>query len=347
MVFYLNLRHIKILLSFTHTNIYNNSILDTKENILILAKKTILSESESIAKLIDFIDINFAEATQILFNSKGRLIVTGIGKSAIIAQKMVATFNSTGTPSLFLHASEAIHGDLGMVQPDDVVICISKSGNSPEIKILIPILKRFGNKLIAITGNITSFLAKESHYILNTTVDAESCPLNLAPTNSTTAQLVMGDALAVCLMELRNFNPEDFAKYHPGGALGKKLLLRVSNMLDETHKPSVTPNSSIKEVIFEISAKRLGVTAVIDNEKVVGIITDGDIRRMLNENDTFTHLTAKDIMTKNPKMIQSTTMVAEALNILEDFSITQLVVVDKGEYKGVIHLHDILKEGIV
>jgi arabinose-5-phosphate isomerase len=347
MVFYLNLRHIKILLSFTHTNIYNNSILDTKENILILAKKTILSESESIAKLIDFIDINFAEATQILFNSKGRLIVTGIGKSAIIAQKMVATFNSTGTPSLFLHASEAIHGDLGMVQPDDVVICISKSGNSPEIKILIPILKRFGNKLIAITGNITSFLAKESHYILNTTVDAESCPLNLAPTNSTTAQLVMGDALAVCLMELRNFTPEDFAKYHPGGSLGKKLLLRVKDMLDETHKPSVKPNSSIKEVIFEISAKRLGVTAVIENEKVIGIITDGDIRRMLNENDTFTHLTAKDIMTKNPKMIQSTTMVAEALNILEDFSITQLVVVDNREYKGVIHLHDILKEGIV
>jgi len=347
MVFYLNLRHIKILLSFTHTNIYNNSILDTKENILILAKKTILSESESIAKLIDFIDLNFAEATQILFNSKGRLIVTGIGKSAIIAQKMVATFNSTGTPSLFLHASEAIHGDLGMVQPDDVVICISKSGNSPEIKILIPILKRFGNKLIAITGNITSFLAKESHYILNTTVDAESCPNNLAPTNSTTAQLVMGDALAVCLMEMRSFTPEDFAKYHPGGALGKKLLLRVSNMLDETHKPSVTPNSSIKEVIFEISAKRLGVTAVIENDKVVGIITDGDIRRMLNENDTFTHLTAKDIMTKNPKMIQSTTMVAQALNILEDFSITQLVVVDNGEYKGIIHLHDILKEGIV
>lgn len=321
--------------------------MDTKENILILAKKTILSESESVAKLIDFIDLNFAEATKILFNSKGRLIVTGIGKSAIIAQKMVATFNSTGTPSLFLHASEAIHGDLGMVQPDDVVICISKSGNSPEIKILIPILKRFGNKLIAITGNITSFLAKESHYILNTTVDAESCPNNLAPTNSTTAQLVMGDALAVCLMEMRNFTPEDFAKYHPGGALGKKLLLRVSNMLDETHKPSVAPNSSIKEVIFEISAKRLGVTAVIENDKVVGIITDGDIRRMLNENDTFTHLTAKDIMTKNPKMIQSTTMVAEALNILEDFSITQLVVVDNGEYKGIIHLHDILKEGIV
>lgn len=330
--------------------------MNTKENILILAKKTILSESESIAKLIDYIDITFAEATQILFNSHGRLIVTGIGKSAIIAQKMVATFNSTGTPSLFLHATEAIHGDLGMVQREDIVLCISKSGNSPEIKILIPIVKRFGNILIGMTGNITSFLAKESNYILNTTVDAESCPLNLAPTNSTTAQLVMGDALAICLMNLRNFTREDFAKYHPGGSLGKKLLLQVKDMLNEssvseqgnqTHKPIVSPNSSIKEVIFEISAKRLGVTAVVENKKVIGIITDGDIRRMLNDNDTFTHLTAQDIMTKNPKTIQSTTMVAEALNILEDFSITQLVVVDNGEYKGVIHLHDILKEGIV
>ena len=321
--------------------------MDTKENIVILAKKTILSESESIAKLIDFIDFNFAEATQILFHSKGRLIVTGIGKSAIIAQKMVATFNSTGTPSLFLHASEAIHGDLGMLQADDVVICISKSGNSPEIKILVPLLKRFGNQLIAITGNMTSFLAKESHYVLNTTVDAESCPNNLAPTNSTTAQLVMGDALAVCLMELRNFTSADFAKYHPGGALGKKLLLSVKDMLENSMKPMVAPDASIKKVIFEISEKRLGVTAVVENKKVVGIITDGDIRRMLNENDTFTHLTAKDIMSKNPKTIQSTTMVADALNILEDFAITQLIVVDNGEYKGVLHLHDILKEGIV
>ncbi len=313
---------------------------------MILAKKTFLSESQSIAKLIDFIDFDFANATQIIFNSSGRLIVTGIGKSAIIAQKMVATFNSTGTPSLFLHASEAIHGDLGMVQPQDIVICISKSGNSPEIKVLVPILKRFGNELIAITGNTTSFLAKESNYVLNTTVDAESCPNNLAPTNSTTAQLVMGDALAVCLMEMRNFTREDFAKYHPGGALGKKLLLRVSDMLDASHKPIVSPDSSIKEVIFEISEKRLGVTAVVENEKVIGIITDGDIRRMLNNNDSFAHLTAKDIMTKNPKMIQSTSRVVDALNTLEDFSITQLVVVDDGSYQGIIHLHDILKEGI-
>ena len=321
--------------------------MNTKENILILAKKTILSESESIAKLIDFIDINFSEAVQILFNAKGRIIVTGIGKSAIIAQKIVATFNSTGTPSLFLHATEAIHGDLGMVLSDDVVICLSKSGNSPEIKILIPFLKRFGNKLIAITGNTTSFLAKESHYVLNTFVESEACPLNLAPTNSTTTQLVMGDALAVCLMSLRDFKSEDFAKYHPGGALGKKLLLRVRDMIENSMKPMVSPDTSIKKVIFEISEKRLGVTAVIENEEVIGIITDGDIRRMLNENDTFTHLTAKDIMTKTPKMIQSSTMVVDALNILEDFSITQLIVVDEGKYIGVLHLHDILKEGIV
>lgn len=321
--------------------------MDTKENILISAKNTILSESESIAKLIDYIDVNFAEATQIIFNSKGRLIVAGIGKSAIIAQKMVATFNSTGTPALFLHASEAIHGDLGMVQPDDIVLCISKSGNSPEIKALIPLIKNFGNQLIAITGNTTSFLAKESQYVLNTTVDAEACPNNLAPTNSTTAQLVMGDALAICLMQLRNFTSDDFAKYHPGGALGKKLLLRVKDMLENSLKPTVAPDAPIKKVIFEISEKRLGVTAVVENDKVIGIITDGDLRRMLNNNDTFTHLSAKDIMTKQPKMIQSTTMVVDALNILEDFSITQLIVVDDGEYKGVLHLHDILKEGII
>ena len=321
--------------------------MTTKEDLLEIARKTILSESKSIAKLVDFLTDDFANAVEIIFNSSGRLIVTGIGKSAIIAQKIVASMNSTGTPALFLHASEAIHGDLGMVQPGDVVICISKSGNSPEIKVIVPILKRFGNPLIAITGNTTSFLAKESNFVLDTTVDAESCPINLAPTNSTTAQLVMGDALTVCLMELRNFKSDDFAKYHPGGALGKKLLLRVGDMLDQSHKPSVTPDSSIKKVIFEISEKRMGVTAVVENNHVIGIITDGDIRRMLNQNETFSHLTAKDIMTKNPKTIQLATMVADALNIIEDFSITQLVVLDNQEYKGVLHLHDILKEGIV
>ncbi|WP_162789254.1 KpsF/GutQ family sugar-phosphate isomerase [Flavobacterium fluviale] len=319
----------------------------SKENILAIAKKTILSESEAITKLIDFLDENFYEAVQRIYESKGRLIVTGIGKSAIIAQKMVATFNSTGTPSMFLHAAEAIHGDLGMIQKDDVIICISKSGNSPEIKVLVPLLKRFGNTLIAITGNITSFLAKGSDYILNTTVNTEACPINLAPTNSTTAQLVMGDALAVCLMEMRDFKPEDFAVYHPGGALGKKLLLRVKDMIEHSLKPAVTPETSIKKAIFEISEKRLGVTAVIEDNKIIGIITDGDIRRMLNDVDTIADLTARDIMSKNPKVVSSETMAVDALNILEDFSITQLIVADNGEYKGVLHLHDILKEGIV
>ncbi|MFM7018811.1 SIS domain-containing protein [Flavobacterium sp.] len=319
----------------------------TKEKIIASAKNTILSESESIAKLTDYINDSFFEAVDLIYNLKGRLVVTGIGKSAIIAQKIVATLNSTGTPALFLHAAEAIHGDLGMIQEGDGVICISKSGNSPEIKVLVPLLKRFGNKLIAITGNTSSFLGKEAHYTLNTFVETESCPNNLAPTNSTTAQLVMGDALAVCLMEMKKFSAEDFAIYHPGGALGKKLLLRVKDMLDPTRKPSVTSNSSVKNVIVEISEKRLGVTAVVENDVVVGIITDGDIRRTLNKTETIAGLTAKDIMTVNPKTIKSTDMVADALNIMEDHSITQLVVVDNGEYKGVIHLHDILKEGIV
>ena len=332
---------------FIKYKLYTISVLIKKEKILATAEKTILSESQSIAKLIDFLTDDFAHIVEIIFKSKGRLIVTGIGKSAIIAQKIVASMNSTGTPSMFLHASEAIHGDLGMVQPEDVVICISKSGNSPEIKVLVPILKRFGNTLIAITGNMTSFLAKGSDYVLNTTIESEACPNNLAPTNSTTAQLVMGDALTVCLMEMRAFKSEDFAKYHPGGALGKKLLLRVGDMLDQTHKPMVSPDCNIKKVIFEISEKRLGVTAVVEDHKVIGIITDGDIRRMLNERDSFADLTAKDIMTKNPKRIQLTDMVVDALNILEDFSITQLVVVDQESYKGVLHLHDILKEGIV
>ncbi|WP_136669311.1 SIS domain-containing protein [Flavobacterium sp. H122] len=319
----------------------------TKENILASAKKTILEESETIAQLVNYLNEDFASAVGLIHNSKGRLIVTGIGKSAIIAQKMVATFNSTGTPSMFLHASEAIHGDLGMVQDGDVIICISKSGNSPEIKVLAPLLKRFGNTLIGMTANLTSFLAKESHLVLNAHAEKEACPNNLAPTNSTTAQLVLGDALAVCLMEMQNFKSEDFAKYHPGGALGKKLLLRVGDMLDRTHKPMVTPTTSIKDVIVEISEKRLGVTAVIDGNKLVGIITDGDIRRMLNKTETISGLVAKDIMTVNPKTIQLNSMVIDAFNIMEDFSITQMVVEENNKYAGIIHIHDILKEGII
>ncbi len=337
---------IKILFSFIKTN-FNYSILISNEKIIASAKKTMQSESESIAKLTDFVDNTFVNAVQEIYKLKGRLVVSGIGKSAIIAQKIVATLNSTGTPSLFLHASEAIHGDLGMVQPNDAIICISKSGNSPEIKVLVPLLKRFGNKLIAITGNTNSFLGKEADFTLNTFVDEESCPNNLAPTNSTTAQLVMGDAIAVCLMEMRNFTSTDFAKYHPGGALGKSLLLRVGEMLDATHKPIVSPDASVKDVIIEISEKRLGVTAVIENEKIIGIITDGDIRRMLNKTESIIGLLAKDIMTKNAKTIKSTDLVSDAMNVMEDFSITQLVVADEGIYKGVLHLHDILKEGIV
>jgi arabinose-5-phosphate isomerase len=321
--------------------------LISKEKMLASAKKTILSESNSIAQLVNYLTEDFTQAVETIFQAKGRLVVTGIGKSAIIAQKMVATFNSTGTPSMFLHASEAIHGDLGMVQPNDVVICISKSGNSPEIKVLVPLLKRFGNPLIGMTANLTSFLGKESDLVLNAYVETESCPNNLAPTNSTTAQLVLGDALAVCLMEMRDFSSTDFAKYHPGGALGKKLLLRVSDMLDRTHKPMVSNTSSVKDVIVEISEKRLGVTAVMENGKLAGIVTDGDIRRMLNKTETITGLTAQDIMTKNPKTVQLDAMVIDAFNIMEDFSITQLVVFDKEEYVGILHIHDILKEGII
>jgi len=321
--------------------------LTTSETILSIAKQTILSQGKSILNLANLIDVNFSKSIDILFRSKGKTIVTGIGKSAIIAQKIVATFNSTGTPSQFLHASEAIHGDLGMIQQNDIVICISKSGNSPEIKMLVPIIKKFGTILIGITGNIDSFLAKQSDCVLNTYVEKESCPNNLAPTDSTTAQLVIGDALAICLMKKRNFSAQDFAKYHPGGALGKKLLFRVKDMLDQENRPQVSPNAPIKNVIVEISQKRLGVTAVVEKNEIVGIITDGDIRRMLEKHDTISEIIAKDIMTKNPKTIGTEDMAIDALNTMEDFSITQLIVTDNKQYKGIIHLHDILKEGIV
>lgn len=321
--------------------------MNKQVRILHLVQKTITEESQTISQLSDYITDEFAEAVLKIWETKGRLIVTGIGKSAIIAQKIVATLNSTGTPSMFLHASEAVHGDLGMVQPGDIIICISKSGNSPEIKALVPLLKRHDNILIGMTSDRNSFLGKESHYILHAYVEKEACPNNLAPTNSTTAQLVLGDALAIALMDLRNFRSEDFALYHPGGALGKKLLLRVADMLDATHTPQVAPDTSIKDVIVEISEKRLGVTAVLDGVKVIGIITDGDIRRMLNQNDSFMHLKAKDIMTQNPKSIASKILVSEALGVLENNAITQLIVIDNNQYKGILHLHDILKEGIV
>lgn len=317
-----------------------------QNTLLDLAKSTIRSQANAIVQLENQLTNDFVQAVEMIAHAKGRFIITGIGKSAIIAQKIVATLNSTGTPSLFMHAAEAIHGDLGVVQPQDVVMCISKSGNSPEIKMLLPILKKFGNKLIGMTGNLNSFLAKQSDVVLDTTVERESCPNNLAPTNSTTAQLVMGDCLAVCLMHVHQFTAQDFAKYHPGGALGKKLLFTVQDILNVEQKPQVTPETPIQKAIFEISEKRLGVTAVLENELVVGIITDGDIRRMLSRTETITGIVAKDVMTKNPKMIPSSTKLLDALHLMEDLKITQLVVVDGQKYQGIIHLHDILKEGI-
>ena len=315
--------------------------------ILQTAKETILLESAAIANLAKLLDENFEKAVNFILNSNGRVIVTGIGKSANIATKIVATFNSTGTPAIFMHAADAIHGDLGNVQENDVVICLSKSGNTPEIKVLVPLIKNYGNKIIAITGNVDSFLGKNADFPLNTFVEKEACPNNLAPTTSTTAQLVMGDALAVCLQDLRGFTKKDFAKYHPGGALGKRLYLRVSDLITNNQIPKVNASDSIVKVIVEISERRLGVTAVLENEKLVGIITDGDLRRMLSKTTDINHFTAKDIMGKNPKTIQENAMAIAALEKLESNNITQILVVDAQEkYIGVVHLHDLIKEGI-
>jgi len=321
--------------------------LDINFNILAAAKSTLKAESDAITKAIDFLNDDFLRSVQAIFNTKGRLVITGIGKSAHIGQKIVATLNSTGTPSLFMHAAEAVHGDLGMITKDDVVLCISKSGNSPEIKVLAPLLKRDGNILIGMTGNESSFLGKSSDFVINAYVEKEADPNNLAPTTSTTVQLALGDALAVALIEMRNFTANDFAKFHPGGALGKKLLLKIKDILDGKNKPVVTVESTIQQVIFEISNKRLGVTAVLDGSEIKGIITDGDIRRMLEKTTDLSAITAKDIMTVNPKSIEINSKVEDALNIMESFEITQLVVTDNNLYAGIIHLHDILKEGIV
>jgi len=320
--------------------------LSTKKNILNIAKTTILEESRSIANLANLLDNNFSKTVNFIIKSKGRVIVTGIGKSANIATKIVATFNSTGTPAIFMHAADAIHGDLGIVQKDDIVICISKSGNTPEIKYLLPLIKARGNKIIAITGAINSVLGIQADFCLNTFVEKEACPNNLVPTSSTTAQLVMGDALAVCLLELRDFKSQDFAKFHPGGTLGKKLYLRVNDLIDKNEIPQVNITTKIKDVIIEISKKRLGATAVLKNNKIVGIITDGDIRRMLNNNDTINDIIAKDIMNNNPKTIAPNTMATKAFQIMNSNSITQLLVEDNDNYLGVVHLHDLLKEGI-
>lgn len=322
-------------------------ILNSHKSILQLAKSTIETESMAISNLGNLLTTDFAEAVELIFSSKGRVIVTGIGKSAIIANKIVATFNSTGTPAVFMHAADAIHGDLGLILEDDVVICISKSGNTPEIKVLLPLIKNAKNSIIAITGNPNSYLGLQADLVLNAYVEKEACPNNLAPTTSTTAQLVMGDALAVCLLELRGFSSKDFAKYHPGGALGKRLYLRVGDLSSQNQKPVVEINTSLKDVIVEISEKMLGVTAVLEDEKLVGIVTDGDLRRMLYKNIDVNGVTAKDIMTPNPKTINFNAMAVDAKERMENFGISQLLVENDGLYCGVVHLHDLVKEGII
>lgn len=316
-------------------------------SIISVAKQAIEIEYKAIQNLIPLVDEEFANAVNCIYQSKGRVIITGIGKSAIIANKIVATLNSTGTPAIFMHAADAIHGDLGTIQEEDVVICISKSGDTPEIKVLVPLLKNGPNKLIAITSNKESFLGQQADYVLNAYVEKEACPNNLAPTTSTTAQLVIGDALAICLLELKGFSSSDFAKYHPGGALGKKLYLRVSDIAATNQKPSVTPDTDIKQVIIEISEKMLGVTAVIDQGEIIGIVTDGDIRRMLNKYDNINGLTAKDIMSVNPKWIEADAMAVDALDRIESYGISQILVKDNDQYAGVVHLHNLIKEGII
>lgn len=316
--------------------------------IITTALRTIELETNAVSGLKTSIDASFTKAVVQIANSTGRLIVSGIGKSAIVAQKIVATLNSTGTPAVFMHAADAIHGDLGMVQTNDVVMVISKSGNSPEIKVLVPLVKNFGNTLVGMVGNMQSFLALNSDIILNTTVEQEACPINLAPTSSTTAQMVMGDALAVCLMEEKGFNSKDFAKYHPGGTLGKQLYLRVAEIAEQNAKPKVLPTATIKEVIVEMTEKRLGVAVVVNETgQVSGIITDGDLRRMLERTETITGLTAKDIMTSNPKTIAADILAVAALEEMRKHNISQLIAEENGLYSGIIHLHDLVKEGII
>lgn len=318
--------------------------LDIKKNAL----KTIDLEADAIRSLSGSINDDFVKAVNIIHRLKGRVVISGIGKSALIAQKIVATFNSTGTPSIFMHAADALHGDLGIVQDGDVVIILSKSGNSPEIRALVPLIKNFGNTIIAVAGNTSSYLGRNAHIVLDTTVSQEACPNNLAPTASTTAQLVMGDALAVCLMQLKGFKEGDFAKFHPGGTLGKKLYLRVSDVFFDNERPLVLPDQNIKEVIVEMTRKRLGVTAVADaSEQLLGIITDGDLRRMLEKNTDIENISAADIMTKNPKTIQTDELAVSALDLMRRNAITQLVVVNEKKYMGIIHIHDLLKEGLI
>lgn len=321
--------------------------MNIAKNIKNIAREVLKNESKAIERLIEFINDEFEACVQAIYSAKGRVVVTGIGKSAIIANKIVATLNSTGTPALFMHAADAIHGDLGMVQPEDIVICISKSGNTPEIKVLVPLLKRRGSLLVALVSNTDSYLARQADFVLNATIEKEACPNNLAPTTSTTAHLALGDALAVCLVHLRNFTQADFAMFHPGGALGKQLYLKVSDIAVNNALPLVPPDATLREVILEISSKRLGCTAVADNnQKLLGIITDGDLRRMLQKNPDLAAIKAQDIMTVNPKCIQQDEYAVKALQLMQENNITQLVVLDGDKIAGFVHLHDLLKEGI-
>jgi arabinose-5-phosphate isomerase len=319
-----------------------------KTSIQDIAKNTLLLEANSILALQNYINDQFEEVVNLIHNIQGRLVISGIGKSAIIAQKIVATLNSTGTASLFMHAADAIHGDLGMIQKNDIILIISKSGESPEIKVLVTLIKNLGNTLIAMAGNSSSVLALESDFLLNTTVSQEACPNNLAPTASTTAQLAMGDAIAICLMELKGFSSNDFAKFHPGGALGKKLYLRVSDLSRLNERPIVLTSSSLKDVILEITKKRLGLTAVVDeHENLCGVITDGDLRRMLEKGGDYEKTSAKDIMSKSPKTIEADALAVDALDKMRKNNITQLIVVNDETYTGVIHLHDLIREGLI
>lgn len=314
--------------------------------ILKTAIETLQIEADAIRKSIDKVNTSFADCVKLILNSDGRVVITGIGKSAIIAQKIVATLNSTGTPSVFMHAADAIHGDLGIIQQNDVVICISKSGNTPEIRVLVPLLKKGGNKLIGLVGDLSSYLAVQSDFIMDCTVDKEACPNNLAPTTSTTVQLALGDALAVSLLKCRNFTAQDFAKYHPGGALGKRLYLKVKDVLSNM-APQVSSDALIKDVIIEITRKRLGATAVIDNNNLVGVITDGDIRRMLEAELYRNDLTAAEIMHKQPRTIDEEEMAIDALGLMRENKVSQMIVLSKGLYKGMVHIHDLNREGII
>lgn len=322
--------------------------LNLVKNIKKIARDVLLNESRAIENLSHLIDDSFEDCVNEIYSAKGRVVVTGVGKSAIIANKIVATFNSTGTPALFMHAADAIHGDLGMIQSRDIVICLSKSGNTPEIKVLVPLLKRRGSKLVALVSNTNSYLAQQADFVLNATIALEACPHNLAPTTSTTAHMALGDALAVCLLEMREFSTLDFAEYHPGGVLGKQLYLKVSDIYIHNELPLIGPNAILRDVILEISSKRLGCTAVVDNDKkLLGIITDGDLRRMLQRNTDLGHVLAKDIMTTKPKKIEKDELAVKALQQMQENNITQLAVVDGDKITGFIHLHDLLKEGIV